>query len=66
MQPVPNRRMKRLRENLALTQGEVAEKLGMPLSSYAMIEAGYRLNPRRDVQKRIANFYDCTIDELFF
>ena len=66
MQPVPNKRMKRLRENLPLTQGEVAVKLGMPLSSYAMIEAGYRLNPRRDVQKRIANFYDCTIDELFF
>ena len=66
MQPVPNKRMKKLRENLTLTQVEVADKLGMPLSSYAMIETGYRLNPRRDVQKKIANFYECTIDELFF
>lgn len=66
MQPVPNKKMKKLREDMGLTQSEVAAKLEMPLSSYAMIEAGYRRNPRREVQKKIANFYCCTVDELFF
>ncbi|WP_243270070.1 helix-turn-helix transcriptional regulator [Thermanaerosceptrum fracticalcis] len=66
LQPVPNKKMKKLREEMGLTQAEVATKLEMPLSSYAMIEAGYRRNPRREVQKKIANFYSCTVDELFF
>lgn len=66
MRPIPNFKMKSLREERQLTQVQVAKILEIPVSSYAMIEAGHRLNPRRGVQIKIARFYGCTIDELFF
>lgn len=62
----PNEVMQKLREEMGLTQAEIAEKLGMPQSSYAMIESGHRPHPRREVQKKIADFFGKTVDELFF
>lgn len=66
MNVIPNKKMKEAREKLGLSQKQIAKKLNMPVSSYAMIEAGHRKNPHRIVQKKIADYYGYTIDELFF
>ena len=47
------------------TQREIAKKLDVPLSTYAMIETGHRF-PRRDLQLKLADFFGVTVDELFF
>lgn len=47
------------------TQRDIAKKLEIPLSTYAMIELGHRF-PRRDLQFKLADFFGVTVDELFF
>lgn len=47
------------------SQKQVAKELGVPVSTYAMIELGYRF-PRRNLQAKLANFFGVTVDELFF
>lgn len=47
------------------TLRETAIQIGIPYSTYAMIEAGHRF-PRRDLAIKIAKFYNKTVDELFF
>lgn len=47
------------------TMREVAKDLGIPYSTYAMIESGHRF-PRRDLQLKLSRFYGVTVDELFF
>lgn len=47
------------------SQKQMAKELGVPVSSYAMIELGYRF-PRKEVQAKLANFFEVTVDELFF
>lgn len=54
-----------LRAKLNKTQQEVAGDLGITQSSYAMIEGGHR-HPRKDMQKKIADYYNVTVDELFY
>ncbi|MNC35509.1 helix-turn-helix protein [compost metagenome] len=44
---------------------EVSAELGIPYSTYAMIETGHRF-PRRELAIRLARFYDVTVEELFF
>lgn len=46
-------------------QREVANELGIPISTYAMIETGRRF-PRPSLQYKIAKYYKVTVDELFF
>ena len=58
-----NHRMLRLRGDR--TQRQVASELGIPVSTYAMIELGQRF-PRRDLQGKLARFYGTTVDDLFF
>ena len=47
------------------TQKQIAKELGIPVSTYAMIELGERF-PRRDLQIKLARFFQTTVDELFF
>lgn len=48
-----------------MTQAEVAARVGLSRSAYTMIESGAR-NPRMPVQKRLADLFGVTVDELFF
>lgn len=48
-----------------LTQKEVAKDIGIPISTYAMIETGRRF-PRRNLQARLAKYHGVTVDYLFF
>jgi transcriptional regulator with XRE-family HTH domain len=60
-----NEKMCALRQKMNLSQREVADAVGISQSSYAMIEGGYR-HPRKEVEKKLANFFNVTVDELFF
>jgi transcriptional regulator with XRE-family HTH domain len=56
-------RLKQLREENNLLQREIAEKLNMPRSTYVNYENGSR-EPDVETIKKIANYYNCTIDYL--
>ena len=60
-----NLRMLELRTASEKTQKEVAAIIGISQSSYAMIEGGHR-HPRKQVEKKLADFFNVTVDELFF
>ena len=47
------------------TQKQVAQEMGIPSSTYAMIESGHRF-PRRELQVKLARYFNTTVDELFF
>jgi putative transcriptional regulator len=47
------------------SQKSVASSLGITTSYYGMIELGVR-NPSLDVAKDIANYYNTSIEDLFF
>lgn len=60
-----NNSMKTYRNNLGYTQQNIAEKLGITVSSYNMIENGRR-NPSLILAKKISLLFETTIDEIFF
>lgn len=60
----PMNNMARRREAAGLTQGRVADLLGMERSGVAKWETGVAL-PRADKLPILAKLYGCTIDELF-
>lgn len=47
------------------TQKQVAEDMKIPVSTYAMVESGHRF-PRRNLQAKLARYFNVTVDELFF
>lgn len=47
------------------SQKEIAEEIGIPVSTYAMIESGHRF-PRKELQLKLARYFEVTVDELFF
>lgn len=57
--------LKELRIEKGLTQEEVAKAIGISTSYYGMIEIGRRKSTLK-VAKKIANFYEKTIDDIFF
>ncbi len=59
-----NEKMYQLRRQRGLTQRQVAEAVGIKQSAYAMIESGHR-HPRKAIEKRLADFFGVTVDELF-
>lgn len=58
-----NKKMIELRGDRS--QKEIAKQMGIPVSTYAMIEAGHRF-PRPALQQKMARFFGVTVDELFF
>ncbi len=55
--------LKELRETSGLNKKEIAEKLGMPYTTYNNYETGTR-DVGSDTLKRIARFYGVTVDYL--
>ncbi len=47
------------------TQAEIAQKLGIAQSTYAMYETGDRI-PGDETKIKIANFYKKTVQYIFF
>ena len=47
------------------TQEQVARDLGVSLSAYVKYENGIRV-PRDDIKKRIATYYNSTVQDIFF
>lgn len=47
------------------TQFEVSKDVGISLSALAMYETGNRI-PRDEIKIRLANYYDTTVEALFF
>ena len=58
-----NERLKLLRVSMGLTQGQVADALGMTLSAYAHYEQGAR-EPSIAILIKICKFFDVTSDYL--
>lgn len=56
-------RLKKLRENKNMTQGDVAEALGVNTATISKYESN-SLEPSIESIKKLANLYDITIDEL--
>lgn len=61
----PNRKLKDCRLKKGLTQREVAKALNVVTDYYSMIERGVR-TPGLKLAKKIADFYGCFVDDLFF
>lgn len=57
--------LKNIRKKYNLKQREIAEAVGITTSYYGMIERGVR-NPTLDLAKKIAEFLNTSIEEIFF
>ena len=44
---------------------EVAKAVGVSLSAIVMYEYGHRV-PRDEIKRKLAEYYNVTVDELFF
>lgn len=49
----------------SLSQNEIAEKIGVTKSAWAMYERGERM-PRDEVKIRIAKYFNKSVEEIFF
>lgn len=56
-------RIKLLREEHSLNQSQLAEKLGIAVSSISQYETGDRM-PSDDVKIKLANYFDVSLDFL--
>ena len=56
-------KMRTLRGNKS--QEQVAEALGIPVSTYASYEQGVRI-PRDSMKRKIADYYNRTVQFIFF
>ena len=48
-----------------MPQGQVAEAVGISVSALSMYERGQRV-PRDSIKIRIANFYNTTVESIFY
>lgn len=58
-------RLVKLRKDNNLTQDEVANSLGIAKSSLANYENGFR-RPKPEIMVKIANFYNRSVQAIFF
>lgn len=57
---------KRLREKRGtISQAEVAQAIGVTPMAISLYESGERI-PRDEVKIRLAQYYGCTVDSIFF
>lgn len=56
-------RLKMLREELSLTQSQLAQQLGIATSSISQYESGDRI-PSDDIKIKLAKFFDVSLDFL--
>lgn len=56
-------KLKKLRENQGLLQKELADKIGISLSSISMYERGER-QPDNDTLKKLSQYFNVSIDYL--
>lgn len=55
--------LKKKRKQKKLTQIELAEKIGVSTRTISQYEENNRF-PRKETLKKLADFFECTIDEL--
>lgn len=55
----------RMRECKELTQNDLAKKLEISPAAVSAYECGERI-PRDEIKKKIAEFFDKTVQEIFF
>lgn len=60
-----NHRLKDLRETRELSHQQIAEAIGRSASTYYQYETGRR-NPSDIIKKRIAKFFDVSVEYIFF
>lgn len=58
-------KLKRLRNNIGLSQEEVSKELGIRQNSLAQYENGRRI-PRDEIKLKIADFYEVDVGWLFY
>ena len=58
-------KVQELRKQRGMSQEELAENMGVVADYISMIERGVR-SPGFALAKKIADFFDMTIDEIFF
>jgi transcriptional regulator with XRE-family HTH domain len=62
----PGNRLKKARVIMGLTQAELCERLaGTTQSALSDLERGRYQNPNLETARRFADFYGCTIEDLF-
>lgn len=59
------RGLKKIRAEANMTQVELAKKLNVSQASVSAWESNLEVYPREDIVIRIADLFDCSIDELF-
>lgn len=57
-------KLRELREKAGYKQIEIAEKVGLSLSTYSAYEIGYRTIPT-DVAEKLAKIYGMTVEDIF-
>ncbi len=57
--------LKALRSERGISAEELAKNIGISASAIGMYENGYRI-PRDQIKIRIAEFYDVTVESIFF
>jgi transcriptional regulator with XRE-family HTH domain len=62
--PLDPVKLKARREQLKLTQTEVAAAAGMPQSAYARMESGARTDPRLSTAQAVAKALRCPLGKL--
>lgn len=55
--------LRRLRNEAGLTQGQLAEKVGLSLNTILNYEKGRR-DPRKGDMEKLALFFGCSLDDL--
>lgn len=57
--------LKQLRENLKLSQKEIADKINITQQAYSLIES-QKILPSLVVAEKISNLFEKSINEIFF
>ena len=59
------KKIKELRLQKKMTAEDLAKALGISASAVIMYEAGNRI-PRDEIKIKIADFFDCSIESIFY